>query len=739
MKSGRKTHPTLMWSFRPLTFGELVAPEHPPRPVKGAPRVASNRSPFIVRNIGTSLGQRVAVVCAIFSLALVAVCAPAAFSQTLMMCTGGPNPTSLDANASAEIYDPQTESFEATGSMTEQGGRSRHSAELLPDGKVLILGGMSEGIGSRGVAQDNLYDPGTGVFSLLPGVFDSTNSSTSQTVTQFQPGRLLIVGRNICPASSVFDYAAPASSGLKFPLMTSVAAHSATRLVDGSVLIAGGYANRGKCGSGPGLGLDRGASFQLTNDWKTNPWSGWILSAAEVFQPSTSGFVAVGSMSIPRIGHTATLLKSGQVLIAGGFTGKSFTSSCEIFDPRNKTFHPGPSMHEARIGHSATLLGNGEVLIAGGFNGKEFNKSAELYNPETGTFEMVGMLKTARESATATLLPNETVLVAGGHNTGGVTQHCELFDPQSKHFRVTADLINPRYSHSATLLSNGKVLVAGGGLAITPSTEAGEVFDPATARFSGVTSLAGIDVLGNRVGSPWARLPDGQIFEVYWGPFATRYEGPPVVSEIRDLENGKARSAAPMNVVRKDVTVTSLQDGRVLVAGGFELKAHHVSATAELYDVRSNRFIVTGRMTVRRTGHAAIALKDGRVLIVGGSTQGSGGALASAELYNPLTGKFSRTGSMTTARQGARAAVMSDGRVLVVGGSDASGLTVLSGEVYDPVSGTFSSAGKMMSSISPDIVVSLSSGAVLVIGEPPIPPMNCHSPQPPKKSEGAGS
>jgi len=223
----------------------------------------------------------------------------------------------------------------------------------------------------------------------------------------------------------------------------------------------------------------------------------------------------------------------------------------------------------------------------------------------------------------------------------------------------------------------------------------------------------------------------GKYFSVHWGRFSERYVGPPVVSTIIDLETGKMQSGPPMNVVREDVTVTSLKDGRVLVAGGFEPKASDpVSAIAELYDVRSNRFIVTGRMTVPRADHTAICLKDGRVLIVGGTTQ-SGGALASAELYDPTTGKFSRTGSMATPRESARAAMMSDGRVLVVGGSDGSGF-IPGAEVYDPVSGTFSVAGKMMSFISPDIVVTLSSGAVLIMGEQELPPrsMNCTSPQP---------
>ncbi|HEY6418451.1 MAG TPA: kelch repeat-containing protein [Candidatus Binataceae bacterium] len=679
-----------------------------------------------MKNRIISLPLPALVVCAAFSLVLGS--ASLTICQAGTNCIGGPDPNSLDATASAEIYDPITETFAKTGSMTE--GRLGHSAELLPSGNVLILGGLAVGHGVTGVARENLYEPGRGVFSNLQRDPGASDSSVPQTVTQFQPGRFLLVEEGSCAASTVFDYPALTNSGLNYPLLSPVAGQSATLLADGNVLIAGGYTAREKCSSQPGLVLDSGIAVQLTDTFRFSPWTGWIVSAAEIYQPSASGFARAGSMRVPRIGHTATLLKNGQVLIAGGFTGNSVTGACELFDPVVRALHSGPTMHEARIGHTATLLADGRVLIAGGFTGTGFSDSAELYNPDTGKFELAGSMNTARESATATLLRDATVLVAGGHNREGITRSCELFDQQNKQFRATAGMIHPRYSHSATLLSNGKVLIAGGGLEITFSSIAGEVFDSTTMRFTGVTSFREITALDwrNWNAAPWARLPDGRVLQVYWGPFSTHYKGPPVVSQIYDAKDARTVSTMPMNVLRREVTVTSLDDGRVLVAGGLEVKANRISSVAEIYDSRTDRFIPTGSMTTSRIEHAAIRLKDGRVLIVGGQGVETGGALASAELYDTATGRFSATGSMARARRGPSVTKLDDGHVLVVGGVDANNARIGTAEVYDSVSGRFSSTGSMMSAISPDIIRTLSSGEILMLGAPQFPPMNCTSP-----------
>jgi hypothetical protein len=131
-------------------------------------------------------------------------------------------------------------------------------------------------------------------------------------------------------------------------------------------------------------------------------------------------------MSAPRLGHTATLLPNGKVLIAGGARDSSpngdhpFVASAELYDPSSGTFTATVSMATSRVGHTATLLPNGNVLIAGGARDRSPDgnylpvASAELYDPSSGTFTPTGSMATSRVGHTATLLPNGTVLIAGG-------------------------------------------------------------------------------------------------------------------------------------------------------------------------------------------------------------------------------------------------------------------------------------------------------------------------------------
>ena len=166
--------------------------------------------------------------------------------------------------------------------------------------------------------------------------------------------------------------------------------HSATPLDDGRVLIAGGVDT-----------------------------SGNVLSAAEVFDPKTGIFTAVGGMTNARAAHTATKLPGGLVLIAGG-TVSSFaypavfggaTKSTEIFDPVANTFKAGPNMLQKRLLHSALPIkagGKDYVLMMSGFNGlflgllPTYTATAEVYDVTGGAFKSsmgsvsVGNLRSSR-------------------------------------------------------------------------------------------------------------------------------------------------------------------------------------------------------------------------------------------------------------------------------------------------------------------------------------------------------
>ena len=321
------------------------------------------------------------------------------------------------------------------------------------------------------------------------------------------------------------------------------------------------------------------------------------------------GFNVTGSMAVGRASHSATLLKDGRVLVAGGLVafapiGSTFTASAELYDPAAGTFSKTGSMGNPRYRHTATLLTNGQVLITGGHVGGGLGgeASAELFDPVSGTFSPTGDMATARESHTATLLTNGKVLIAGGEDaTAGIAlATAELFDPANGTFSPTGSMGTARASHTATLLISGKVLVTGGGNGNPIATA--ELYDPTSGTFS----------------------PTGD-----------------------------------MATARESHTATLLTTGKVLITGGTTV------LPAEIFDPATGSFTSTGGMANPREFHTATLLSDGTVLVAGGS----GSAVSSsAELFDPGTGTFSPTGSMTTQRVFHTATLLNDGTVLVVGG-----------------------------------------------------------------------
>lgn len=173
-------------------------------------------------------------------------------------------------------------------------------------------------------------------------------------------------------------------------------------------------------------------------------------------------------------------------------------------------------------------------------------------------------------------------------------------------------------------------------------------------------------------------------------------------------------------------TATRLDDGRVLIVGGYD-NEDGALPSAVLYDPGANTFSPTGRLATARGYHTATLLSDGRVLITGGGPPGwpgsftgiTGPFLASAELYDPRTGTFSPTGSMATPREVHTATLLADGRVLITGGAEFQARAVASAELYDPKTGTFSSTGSMTTARAFHTATLLADGRVLVAGGSP--------------------
>jgi Tol biopolymer transport system component len=191
--------------------------------------------------------------------------------------------------ATAEVYDPTTGKFSKTGSMSSP--HRGHTATLLQDGRVLVVGNGGESSPSGRIA--DLYDPATGKFTVTGSL---KSGRWLHTATLLQDGRVLILGGRspndsvrataelYDPRSGAFSSAGSMGEGRQ--------QHTATLLPDGRVLIAAGY-------------------WQSTNKWR-------VLSSTEMYDPRTGNFSPLGSMGTPREGHTATLLADGRVLFIGG-------------------------------------------------------------------------------------------------------------------------------------------------------------------------------------------------------------------------------------------------------------------------------------------------------------------------------------------------------------------------------------------------------------------------------------
>lgn len=348
----------------------------------------------------------------------------------------------------------------------------------------------------------------------------------------------------------------------------------------------------------------------------------------------TPGFLATGSMSMARSDATATLLNNGMVLIAGGMASGAYLSEAELYNPASGTFAVTGSMSTARELHSATLLNSGMVLIAGGYNSSGFLSSAELYNPVSGTFTATGSLNTPRRLFPAILLQAGTVLVAGGAGATDPLQalaSAEIYDPVAGTFTPTGSMNVARRLTTGTLLDNGMVLFAGG-TNTNATLGSAELYNPATGTFTLTGSLN-----GERCYHSATLLNNGMV--LFAGGEAPGSAGFVALAsaELYDPANGTFTATGNVNAARVDPTATLLNNGTVLLTGGFVLSGTTdvPLSSAEVYDPVAGTFATTGSLNSARAGQTATLLPNGTVLVAGGFD--ANGSLASAEFYEPGT------------------------------------------------------------------------------------------------------
>ena len=377
---------------------------------------------------------------------------------------------------------------------------------------------------------------------------------------------------------------------------------------------------------------------------------------AAAMSASGKSWVLTGNLNVPRSGHSATLLMDGRVLVAGGWSPTDvILDSTELYDSVTGKWTSTGSLTRPRGGHTATLLPGGKVLVIGGGGTAhsdptgEVLGSAELYDPATGIWSPTGSLNTPRASFTATLLDTGKVLVAGGiDNADDGLASAELYDPAMGIWSFTGGLRNGRFHHTASALTDGRVLVTGGWLEDTSqrTTDTVELYDPVAGVWSSTAPLNGA-----RVFHTATTLKNGNV--VVAGGYNSYPPGGSLVyvpmsfsdAQIYDASTGKWIEAGSMNVAREGHSATRLPDGRVLVAGGYDSNLRQIAANAEVFDPVTGIWSDGGSFDLALAGNTATLLQNGNVLIAGGG--GSANAPVTAEIYAnvPISAGAGMTGS----------------------------------------------------------------------------------------------
>lgn len=404
----------------------------------------------------------------------------------------------------------------AQGSLTASGAlvvaRFLHTATPLPDGTILVTGGIGDA--GAPIASAEVFDPASAQSRAVGALAEARSTHRA---TPLADGTVLITGGfsgdTATATAEIYD---PAGESFRSvgPMTAARQGHTATLLADGRVLIVGG-----RDGAAP-------------------------LSSAEVYDPQSETFSASGDLAEPRTTHTATGLADGSVLIAGGTNDSAALASAERFDPATGGFSPAASLAVARTGHVAVLLLDGKVGVVGGAAA-----GIELYDPVADVFSTTGSLGIARSLLGAALLPDGGILAVGGAGfEPTVVRPVEIVNAARGQAAFGPMLTTNRWMNTTTALNDGDVLIIGG--ATGPSdaplaTSAVERYSPAASQtiplgpgwnLTGWFGATPVEVATDSIAGQFETL---FTWDVDLDRFRTfRPAGPAFLSDLTDLEFG---------------------------------------------------------------------------------------------------------------------------------------------------------------------------------------------------------
>lgn len=490
-----------------------------------------------------------------------------------------------------------------------------HTATLLAGNKILFAGGICDG--PRLVNDDRPLPDAYNKLSIWNGTLQKWEGAPTlvearlhHTATLLSDGKVLFTGGEsdtrtsetvepVLDSVEIFHEASEnrAAEEVQLPrLHFARARHTATRMADGRVMVAGGIDKDGK-----------------------------PMASVEIWDPATQAWRDGPLLKTPRYNHTASLLNDGSLMIAGGISlNDEPTGSVEIWNPEKGSWaEASPFLFPLRT-HSATVLSNGDVLVIGTHLDKYRTTVSRsmLWNQSIASWQPAGAL--TPDGLTGVIyhlapLKDGGALVSGNKN---ILRWSPGSQGTSEYVPVSG-----RSGHATALLNDGRLLLAGGRIDHNPSDLA-EIFDPSTNRFA----LTGRMIQARYTGMPYqAALSsvvtnDGKV--VIAGGWvrdikSTSKDAVANYAEVWDPATGQWSIIKELHFEPQDrVYFGKLEDGNVLFFASRELAEEGpVGFSAWIWNPRTN-IVVTKQVTATARAKAAIAiLKDGRVLIVGGETR----------------------------------------------------------------------------------------------------------------------
>jgi N-acetylneuraminic acid mutarotase len=360
-------------------------------------------------------------------------------------------PTAVRMDAGPAPVEPTAIPMAITSGMFQPGfplaiPRTKHTATLLQNGKILIVGGSVEP--DDFVLDEEIIDPSNGSSSWTAPLHTPRHDHTA---TLLQDGRVLVVGGYNLPLQWIGDAEIynPRSElwTVISPNYTHGTSHTATLMKDGRVLVVGGCIG----------------SYLCTNK-------------VEIFDPGRDVWLEATPLIAERAGQTAQLLDDGRVLIAGGYTAYNeipADGSAVIFNPQTNTWSETEPMKAPRTFSQSVKLLNGDVLVAGGIrigsDPPQTINAVEIYDPDTNRWREVQPLSQARYAFFLSSLPSGDVIAIAGSrdwdsfwSQNSFVKEIEEFDPASEQWSVIGELPQPGAYFAGIQIMDGRIFVTGG-------------------------------------------------------------------------------------------------------------------------------------------------------------------------------------------------------------------------------------------------------------------------------------